>query len=542
MAHVVPKRDPCVKCNNPVFFAERLVINSSLYHRTCFKCARCTSVLTLGNYYETENDHEYCCETCPDEEKLNSAKVDESNRLSIAQRIALFEKESSSVLKKSLSDEEKSKSLSRQAPANSGALNSFLSTQIDGPATSDCDESKTTESISSESESEDDEQRSANQSDDIIPSSISDKNIAISDHNVISESPDNFVVTKELTNGKDVEAIDDSAATNCESQNDIASAHVFVVDKKVHEASPLHDDIELEFEKLAEDALVPAVITKASVPVKIVESEEKTEKEVRTDESSKPDPRNTDTSLQRDTTEVTTTITVLTTATDTKVKELTVEDVEVEESLKSEVKSEEPITLNDTIEESSKLEIDVVKEESEEVSIVEKSANIEVVIEAATPTVEQSLAFTDDSIEDSLKSVNTAEQALIEDPKTSVNTAEDPIIEQPLSVNAQDYPDDLDPFGDEEDPKIESSKLESKEIKPPSLNPFGSGSEDEENVEPTSKKHFGTLPRPPRPPLPKTMTLKASSTNPFGSEDEEDEPQKPMPLRTPVPTPRKPFL
>lgn len=69
MAHSVPRREPCFNCNNPVFFAERLVINSMLYHRSCFRCARCHSTLTLGNFYETETENEFCCETCPDEEK-----------------------------------------------------------------------------------------------------------------------------------------------------------------------------------------------------------------------------------------------------------------------------------------------------------------------------------------------------------------------------------------------------------------------------------------------------------------------------------------
>jgi len=41
------------------------------YHRTCFRCARCTNQLTPGNYYETE-EGQYCCETCPDEEESAS--------------------------------------------------------------------------------------------------------------------------------------------------------------------------------------------------------------------------------------------------------------------------------------------------------------------------------------------------------------------------------------------------------------------------------------------------------------------------------------
>lgn len=83
------RREPCAKCGLPVFIAERLNVGKQLYHRTCFRCARCSSQLTLANYYETENN-QFCCETCPDEEK------------------------NLSVLTKSLSDEEKSASLTKQ--------------------------------------------------------------------------------------------------------------------------------------------------------------------------------------------------------------------------------------------------------------------------------------------------------------------------------------------------------------------------------------------------------------------------------------------
>ena len=54
-------------CGLPIFLAEKLVLAHVAYHRTCFRCARCTNQLTIGNYYETE-DGQYCCETCPDED------------------------------------------------------------------------------------------------------------------------------------------------------------------------------------------------------------------------------------------------------------------------------------------------------------------------------------------------------------------------------------------------------------------------------------------------------------------------------------------
>ncbi|KAK2588006.1 hypothetical protein KPH14_004081 [Odynerus spinipes] len=62
------RRDPCAACGLPVFLAEKLVIGHAAYHRTCFRCARCGHQLMPDNYYETE-EGQYCCETCPDEER-----------------------------------------------------------------------------------------------------------------------------------------------------------------------------------------------------------------------------------------------------------------------------------------------------------------------------------------------------------------------------------------------------------------------------------------------------------------------------------------
>lgn len=135
MAHVVgvPKREPCQQCGNPVFFAERLQIGRFLYHRTCLKCARCGSQLSPGSFYETEQDGVFCCETCPDEEpkiqhdiknddqkspsqsqsSLSSETPLGANRQSFSEKLAMFETDGRGLLQKSMSDEEKSKSLKR---------------------------------------------------------------------------------------------------------------------------------------------------------------------------------------------------------------------------------------------------------------------------------------------------------------------------------------------------------------------------------------------------------------------------------------------
>lgn len=150
----VPKREPCQRCGNPVFLAERLSVGKALYHRTCLRCARCNSQLTLGSFYETEMDGVFCCETCPDEE----TKIDCNDQLSIAsssstqdrvvdylqmdptrksfsEKLAMFQTNDRALLQKSLSDEEKSKSLKRLSEMYARNVSNFTETIIAAAST-----------------------------------------------------------------------------------------------------------------------------------------------------------------------------------------------------------------------------------------------------------------------------------------------------------------------------------------------------------------------------------------------------------------------
>lgn len=397
----VPKRDPCVKCNNPVFFAERLVIEDQLYHRTCFQCARCSSVLTLGNFYQTEKDNEFCCETCPDEERSNSSisKNGETNRLSIAQRIALFERETSSVLKKSLSDEEKSKSLNRQLQSStSQGLSNFLSTQLK----QENEENKNDEDESSSDESEDEKQPELTNGDNFASTSTDIEQPKITEEIIPSPT-------------KEVDEIKSKIPTELinESQNslDKAIAEITNDDDSHH----IQDEFEIEFEKLAEEAVsgsfTPIIIKKQ--PIEPVES--------------------------------------------------------------STVAAEESVTA---------------KEEE----IVEIPIEIKVV-----------------AINDEPEEVKDNENCYADTNKTSSN-----------------------PFGDDDDE-------EEIKVKRPSLNPFGSCSEEDDEVQKVKSepsKQYNTLPKPPRPPPPRTSEkFKAISTNPFDSD--EDNAKDLSHTKTPVPTPRR---
>lgn len=516
MAHVVPRREPCIKCNNPVFFAERLVIEDHLYHRTCFRCARCDSVLTLGNFYQTEKDNEFCCETCPDEElkSKRSSKVVESNRLSIAQRIALFEKsESSSVLKKSLSDEEKSKSLSRQLPpsTNSQALNSFLTSQINSQeknVETDDDDEKTNESMSSDSESDDEDKHKNKTS---KASSISERKLDDNSvHNKSIRSDNNVNSTKEPTE-HDNYIKNNAQTTNAQHQSesqlikDTSSDGDVVLD-----TNHVEDDIELEFEKLAEEAMInPVTISTSRIinnndQLTALEPQEKPQIAViNSDEHTAKVPDEQTISVA-DEEEI-----------------LVVKEVKVDE--KSEEKVEEveevlnKIEPEPSVEDDIKVEEEPLKIEAETVSTKESET---VIIQSEPVTNQSDLA-------------NTESEAEIVDSEPT-NT------ELQLDSTSIQYPGDLNPFGDDEEEVVQ--KENKSDQKRPSLNPFGSCSEDEE--EDKHSRSYGTLQKPPRPPPPRTsMTLKSVSTNPFGSDDENDDEsvthKKSIENKTPVPTPRK---
>lgn len=80
----------CKVCNQSVFLAQRLLISGHLFHRTCFKCARCGALLSVANYYETQ-DGKYCCETCPDEERIILPSTENGNSSLVGNRKVLFE-------------------------------------------------------------------------------------------------------------------------------------------------------------------------------------------------------------------------------------------------------------------------------------------------------------------------------------------------------------------------------------------------------------------------------------------------------------------
>ncbi|XP_015111426.1 MICAL-like protein 1 isoform X2 [Diachasma alloeum] len=119
------RRELCAVCALPVFLAEKLVITRRTYHRTCFKCARCTNQLTPGNFYETE-EGDFCCETCPDEDKSTPLSSPPSTALSTPSIPS-----TPLPTPRSLSDEEKTKKIHENPSKTTRMRLDFMSHQLE---------------------------------------------------------------------------------------------------------------------------------------------------------------------------------------------------------------------------------------------------------------------------------------------------------------------------------------------------------------------------------------------------------------------------
>lgn len=269
MAHIVGggggsggsvlKREPCQKCNLPVFLAERLVLGQKLFHRTCLKCARCQSQLTPGSFYETEVDGEFCCETCPDEEKEFALKErlksdvpanDDVNK-SFTEKLAMFQTDGKGLLQKSLSDEEKSKSLKRltefyssqdQTYKTNKALSSFISNQVD------TDQSVTsTSSIKSDDSSTSSDEESENEDPPDLPTTKppSPLPLPISDNvNEQTASPDTSHINlkMEIENSPQPPSLSESPPKRSSSSSTI---NIISDNIPLHDEMPAHAFCEL---------------------------------------------------------------------------------------------------------------------------------------------------------------------------------------------------------------------------------------------------------------------------------------------------------
>lgn len=481
----VPKREPCRKCGNPVFFAERISFEQKLYHRSCLKCARCNAQLTLGSFYETETDGEYCCETCPDEEiqlsqrRRSSAGGSDSpasvtngsrdgvggvrvNRSSskLLDRISFFESAP-------LSDEEKTSNLVRRAKISS-FLKDTLDSSEDGLENGHATEVKETSKLAVPIESEDE---SSSDEEPPDPPTTAPPELIVSKEPQLTEND-----TKEEEAPKALDTKEEEAP-------------------KEIEETPKAEPVAIVREESVQD--IP------EITVRPISETEESHKDL------EPNRRNSSTSDKVEVDEVT-----------------SQEEKDVVKAVNDEVV--------ESIEEQRQVEEAIPVEVSEE-TVPEKS--VEEVPKAVEKLEEQPEISIKEEVPKHDNEVRSDEPVAV--PMTVV-TVPDGKPEDDASTKAKElYPTDLNPFGDESDGEQQEASIKTTKPIPStrrvSTNPFGSDDEEETSL-PVAVK-------PPRPPPPKLKT--AVPANPFDDEDDEPEREivpvivKPSPRRTPVPTPRK---
>uniref|UniRef100_A0A182PS77 LIM zinc-binding domain-containing protein n=1 Tax=Anopheles epiroticus TaxID=199890 RepID=A0A182PS77_9DIPT len=579
----VPKRASCNRCSNPIFLAERISFGEKSYHRSCLKCARCGTQLTVGSFYETETDGEYCCETCPDEEiqleqrRESSPSSDGSGRRSsiisgsgapvVAPTLGLSKNVRSSKLldrisffeSAPLSDEEKTSNLERKARMSSFLKETLNSVEQESEEPPDLPATGPPSSVTNDSMNGQEEE--AEDTEDTDSDNVEDEF-----EKLVQDLDDVDAGASKSINQPVLESLVRYDSLNLESQ----SAQLIT---ERNDKSQQNAPEELKTEDVAQEPRLES----NSLEIK--------------EESSK-DSEETSPELEEPKPDVTNNIPV----------ELPVEEKEIILEVLTDAK-ESTTTIENSDNKKESTEEDVVEHnptESKEQPSLEISkdattaAEVELIKETDTPASDTvSLATAQqltvpkeiESAESPSEKLNNATEStenksmvpIVETVEIAVAESKVPVSEENptpkvrnevdknesmsvASTNAdandqEQYPSNLNPFGDEEDTEEREEKEQLTELrkvapggKPvPTLrrvstNPFGSEDEDEDVLQSPASK-------PPRPPPPKVKTAPAASkpvpANPFDEDDDAtDEPEivpvsKPSPRRTPVPTPRK---
>lgn len=128
------RREPCARCDLPVFIAERLKVDGRVYHRACFCCARCSHPLSLANCYQTEGG-EFCCEVCPDEAQPVMARPLSDEEKSSLAAPDLYSSHCEAALEQPLDDElKRCATLTPTATARSLFFLSHMQAETEVPA------------------------------------------------------------------------------------------------------------------------------------------------------------------------------------------------------------------------------------------------------------------------------------------------------------------------------------------------------------------------------------------------------------------------
>ncbi|KAN0050760.1 hypothetical protein ACTA71_003908 [Dictyostelium dimigraforme] len=52
--------EKCIVCTKTVYPLEKLTADEKIYHKSCFKCTECNSILSLGKYASKDNGTLFC--------------------------------------------------------------------------------------------------------------------------------------------------------------------------------------------------------------------------------------------------------------------------------------------------------------------------------------------------------------------------------------------------------------------------------------------------------------------------------------------------
>uniref|UniRef100_A0A1Q3FAF6 Putative regulatory protein mlp n=1 Tax=Culex tarsalis TaxID=7177 RepID=A0A1Q3FAF6_CULTA len=472
----VPKREPCRKCGNPVFFAERISFEQKLYHRSCLKCARCNAQLTLGSFYETETDGEYCCETCPDEEiqlskrrrssaggsdstppsvgtngsRSDGVRVNNRSSSKLLDRISFFESAP-------LSDEEKTSNLVRRAKISS-FLKDTLDSSGDGLENGHSMEVKETSKLAEPIESEEE-----SSSDDEPPEP---PKTAPPELNVSKEPELTEIAIKEDEEAPK-ESVDLSEPVAIEESVEVKPECMVNTNSETEES---HKDLEPNRRS-----------SSPSEPASVVEGTAEVDKEVEK-------------------------------ADNDQVVDVINPNNDVEPTQIEEVKT--PEASDDTVADEPVEEVPKAVEKEEEPQAI---------------SVKEEVPKNDTEVRSDVPVATVPSEAEPEDEKKDIGSTK----------TKEHYPTDLNPFGEDSEGEQPATSITSNKPVPStrrvSTNPFGSDDEEETSL-PVAVKP----PRPPPPKLKTAVPANPFGDEDDEPEHEiVPVIVKPSPRRTPVPTPRK---
>ncbi|XP_058455531.1 protein-methionine sulfoxide oxidase mical3b isoform X2 [Malaya genurostris] len=475
----VPKREPCRKCGNPVFFAERISFEQKLFHRSCLKCARCGAQLTLGSFYETETDGEYCCETCPDEEiqlterrrsmptedgvttavnggSRENIRISRSSKL--LERISFFESAP-------LSDEEKTSNRVRRAQ-----MSSFLKSSLD-------EENKSTEPVNCDP----DKLENPSESDDETESEDEPPAPPVSDPPLAELTPGEIVQNEPVLNISCEEVLNRSNENTEASPNNPDENHVEV--KEFEESLDTSDQQDSENVEINGRDICLEIENNHDIDNSAVQIDETT-----TNDESKEQMASDTISFNS-----------------VDLKQAQTEQTELAEAL-NEVAVKENIKLLAVSDDNEGVEND----SENTVKIIDEVPKLEANVVNGHP--KEPPIITTEEVEDS-----------------SCTDAQNMKLKEA-------YPSDLNPFGEDSDE--EHTQPNTKPVPSArriSTNPFGS--DDDEESQPVSVKP----PRPPPPKIKTNVPANPFDDEVDDEQESEIVPVivKPSPRRTPVPTPRK---